>query len=85
MTASASHDTASLRQLIDDQLFRLDPAVTDDSDLYEEGLDSMALMQLILLLEQEFGIVLDPADLNRDNFASLNKLSHFIESKRQKT
>ena len=85
MMSSASHDTASLRQLIDDQLFPLDPAVTDDSDLYEEGLDSMALMQLILLLEQEFGIVLDPADLNRDNFASLNKLSHFIESKRQKT
>ncbi|YCM46536.1 acyl carrier protein [Verrucomicrobiaceae bacterium 227] len=82
---SPAHDPATLRQLIDEQLFSLDHSVTDDSDLYEEGLDSMALMQLILLLEQEFGIVLDPADLNRDNFASLNELSRFIGSKNQPT
>ena len=78
-----AHDPNSLRQLIDDQLLSLDESVSNDSDLSEEGLDSMALMQLILLLEQEFQIALDPADLNRDNFASLNKLSRFIESKSQ--
>jgi len=78
-----NHDPGALRQLIDEQLFSLDDSVTDDSNLSEEGLDSMALMQLILLLEQEFKIVLEPADLNRDNFASLNKLSRFIESKSQ--
>lgn len=78
---SLAHGPASLRHLINEQLISLDDSVTDDSNLYEEGLDSMAFMQLILLLEQEFGIVLDPADLNRDNFASLNKLSRFIESK----
>jgi len=73
--------TDSLRALIDAQLFSLDPGVPDDADLYSEGLDSMALMQLILLLEREFGITITPEDLGRENFATLANLTAFVSKK----
>jgi len=76
--------TESLRTLIDLQLFPLDASVADDADLYAEGLDSMALMQLILLLEREFGITVTPQDLGRENFSSLANLADFV-SKKQST
>jgi acyl carrier protein len=73
--------TESLRTLIDQQLFPLDAAVPADADLYAEGLDSMALMQLILLLEREFGIAITPDDLGRENFATLASLAALVSRK----
>lgn len=72
---------SDLRTLIDEQLFPLDESVTPQSDLYSEGLDSMALMQLILLLEQEFGVSVVPEDLDRENFSTLEKMAEFISKK----
>jgi acyl carrier protein len=51
------------------------------ADLFEEGLDSIALMQLIILLEKEFGIKLTPADLDRANFSSLCELQNLVVRK----
>lgn len=73
--------TESLRTLIDRQLFPLDASVPADADLHAEGLDSMALMQLILLLEREFGIAITPEDLGRENFATLANLAAFVSRK----
>lgn len=73
--------TESLRTLIDAELFPLDESVTDSTDLYSEGLDSMALMQLILLLEREFGIAITPDDLGRENFATLADMATFVLKK----
>lgn len=74
----------SLRNLIDGQLFPLDDSVTAETDLHSEGLDSLALMQLILLLEREFSVSIAPADLNRENFSTLEKLAELV-SKKQST
>ena len=73
--------TTTLRTLIDTELFPLDESVTHATDLYSEGLDSMALMQLILLLEREFGIAITPEDLGRENFATLADMAAFISKK----
>lgn len=81
-----SHDLASsLRSLIDDQLFPLDPSVSHTADLHEEGLDSLALMQLILLLEREFSIRILPEDLDRQNFSSLERMASFVSRKQAVT
>ena len=74
--------TESLRTLIDGQLFPLDESVTAKSDLHAEGLDSLALMQLILLLEREFSITIQPDDLDRENFSTLENLAAFISRKK---
>ena len=74
--------TKSLHTLIDEQLFPLDESVTPQSDLFAEGLDSMALMQLILLLEQEFAVTIVPEDLNGENFSTLEKMAGFVSRKK---
>ena len=71
----------SLRQLISEQVIPLNDAFGDESDLYQEGLDSMALMQLILQLEQGFDIRLDASDLGRENFQSLRSIQQLIQKK----
>lgn len=73
--------TDSLRLLISEQLFPLDDSVSSTSDLHSEGLDSLALMQLILLLEREYAVSISPEDLNRENFSTLEKLAELVSSK----
>ena len=38
-------------------------------------------MQLILLLEREFGIAITPDDLGRENFATLADMAAFVSRK----
>lgn len=73
---------AELRTLISERLFPLDDDFGAEADLYEEGLDSMALMQLILALELEFGVQVKPEDLDRDHFKTLQAIAKLVETKR---
>jgi acyl carrier protein len=56
--------------LINPQLFTPDDSVT-------AALDSMGLMQFIMLMAQKFRITLGPEDLNRDDFATLGDRRDF--------
>ncbi|MFC5454767.1 acyl carrier protein [Prosthecobacter fluviatilis] len=40
------------------------------ADLFEAGLDSMGVMQLVMYLEERFGKKVEPAELSRANFRS---------------
>lgn len=73
--------TTRIRTLIDGGLFPLAESVCDDTDLHAEGLDSLMLMQLILLLEQEFGVAIGPEDLDRENFSSLTNIASLVRRK----
>ena len=63
-------------------MFPLKESFTSDCDLYAEGLDSMALMQLILFLEQDLGVRIEPEDLGRENFQTLDAIARLVEKKR---
>jgi len=50
-----------------------------NTDLYEMGaLDSLAFVDLLLHLEQEFGIKISIEDLELYNFRSIAKIAEFI-------
>ncbi len=83
MTAPNTN-TTTLRSLVAERMFPLGEGFTDDCDLYAEGLDSMALMQLILLLEQEMGVRIGPEDLAKENFQSLAAIAALVERKQVK-
>lgn len=65
-----------LLRLVRDHLL---DGVADDFDalasLPDAGLDSMAIMQLLLLIEDRFGIWLPEEDLTRENFACIRSLA----------
>ena len=51
-----------------------------DTDLLESGiLDSMSLVDLLLGLELEFGIQVTIAELDFDNFRSLDRIAALID------
>jgi len=73
---------ASVRKIVSENMFPLKECFTADCDLYAEGLDSMALMQLILFVEQDLEVTITPEDLGRENFQTLTAIARLIEKKR---
>ena len=55
--------------------------LTPPSDLFAAGLDSMGIMQLLLTIEDRFGVAIDPADLSRANFSTAAKIAALIAEK----
>ena len=63
-----------------DILDTAEPLAPQD-DLYAAGLDSMGIMQLLLAIEDHFGIAIDPADLSRGNFSTAEKIAALVAEK----
>lgn len=52
------------------------------TDLFDTGaLDSMAFVELLALLEEEFGIEVSLDDLEIDNFRSVERIAAFVVSR----
>ncbi len=53
---------------------------SDDASFLEEGIvDSVGIMELVMFLEENFGLTVDDEDLTPDNFDSVNKLAAYIK------
>jgi acyl carrier protein len=61
----------------------LDPAagLTAETNLYDAGLDSLAIMQLLLLIEEEFAVVIPVESVSRANFASIRVIAELLREK----
>ena len=57
--------------------------IMPDSDLFSLGLDSMAMMQLLLQIEERFRLSVSPAEMTRDRFATAEALASFLGEKRR--
>jgi acyl carrier protein len=64
--------------LNDEGVLELDWDFPEDGDLFEAGLDSMAVMQLVVAVEDRFGIELGPEDLTKVNLATPTTLAALI-------
>jgi len=65
----------------DEGLLELDWDFPHDGDLAAAGLDSQAIVQLVLAVEDEYGVELLPADLTHENLATPSSLAALISSK----
>ncbi|MFX0576902.1 acyl carrier protein [Nocardia nepalensis] len=76
--------TAATRETIQHKLLsfleaRLKTSVTADQDLFARGLvTSMFAMELVVQLEQFFGIAIVGADLQLANFRSVNTMTELV-------
>ena len=71
-----------------DRLTRIFPealhidAPSIDADLFDSGvLDSLAFVELLLRLEQEFGVSVSVDDLELDNFRTIGRIAQFVEAR----
>ena len=56
----------------------LEDGFAADGSLFEAGMDSMAVMQLIVLVEERFGAVIGPEDAGRENLETPEALARLI-------
>lgn len=54
--------------------------IVEDTNLFDAGIDSMNMTDLLLQLEQRFGFTLAPEDLSSDLFLRFGNLLSFVES-----
>jgi len=54
----------------------------DDASFLEEGIvDSVGIMELVLFIEENFGLTVDDEDLTPDNFDSVDRLAEYIKKR----
>ena len=54
----------------------------DDASFLENGIvDSTNILELVMFVEEEFGITTDDNEITPDNFDSVKKLADFVHSK----
>ena len=66
---------AKLVDLISENIVEAKPGFGASSDLFEAGLDSMGIMQLLVLIEGEFGIVIPVESVSRENIQTASAIS----------
>lgn len=65
-----------LEDICDDDAVREERAI----DLFDAGLlDSMAAIELLVAIEEEFGVQIAPTAVDRDEMNTVNKIIHQIE------
>ncbi len=63
--------------LLDDSI-----SIDDDENLLVTGvLDSLALMRLVMHLEDTFDLEIPPHDITLENFASLSTMSRYLSNR----
>lgn len=70
-----------VRQFIQDTFLYMRPdfELQDDSSLLGNGvIDSMGMMEMIQLLDEEFGITVDDADITEENLGTLSAIAAYV-------
>jgi len=57
-----------------------DTGVEMDTDLFESGLDSMAIMQLLIAIETRMGKAIPVSDVTRENFHSPREILSLLQA-----
>jgi len=85
MSTSATEMTGDLEdrliKVIGDRVLTLDSGFGNEDNLYAAGLDSMAIMQLLLVVEEEFGVSLPVESVSRKNLSSVAALAALLRDK----
>lgn len=66
---------------IGENLLELEEGFGVDDDLFEAGLDSMSIMQLLLIIEEEFGVLIPVGELSRGNLSSIRSVAALVREK----
>ncbi len=78
---NAPTPTELIDWLNDEGVLELEWDFPEDGDLLAAGLDSMAVMQLVVAVEDRFEVELGPEDLTRVNLATPTTLAALIAAR----
>ncbi len=67
--------------LNDEGMVELAETFPADGDLFAAGLDSMAVMQLVVAAEEKFGVIIGPEDITKANLATPRAMAQLLDRK----
>ena len=67
-----------LIQILSNEILEEGTPIDDATDLHESGLDSMATMQLLIRIEQKFGVQIPAAQLTKANLSTVGNLARIV-------
>ena len=70
--------TQRICEIVRDELLEVDDGFTPQSNLIDAGLDSLALTQLLLAIEESTGVWVDESLMTEENVASSETLAACI-------
>lgn len=76
---------SQLKRMIVERLFlHVNPEdIADDAPLMETyGIDSVALFELVIGLEEDFGVAMEDVDFQIDTFKTVNSIAAFVKEKK---
>ena len=68
----------TLTAFVNDQIMARGHPIAPDDDLEAAGVDSMALLKILLFIEAEFGFWMPDEDLVQENIASVRTLATYV-------
>lgn len=74
----------SMREFVYDRLLysRNGQVFEDDTSMLDEGIvDSTGVLELVLFVEEQFGIQVDDEDITPSNFDTLNNIAAYVQAK----
>ncbi|MEN6303042.1 MAG: phosphopantetheine-binding protein [Armatimonadia bacterium] len=74
-----------IKDMIVERLFlNVEPAdIVDDANLMDSyGIDSVNLFEIVVGLEEDFGISLEDADFNTETFSTVDSIAAYVAEKR---
>ena len=84
MSTSSAKVIDRIREyIVENYLYmRQDVQLLDDDPLLARGIiDSMGVMELIMFLEEEFGVGVADGDITEDNLGSLAAIARYVAAK----
>ncbi|MCX6975641.1 MAG: acyl carrier protein [Verrucomicrobia bacterium] len=76
--AENSEKTKKLLEIISGEILEVGPDFNAHTNLHESGLDSMATMQLLIKIEQAFGVQLAASKLTKENLSTVENLARLF-------
>ena len=77
-SAESSEKTKKLLDIISSEILEVGPDFNVHTNLHEAGLDSMATMQLLIKIEQAFGVQLAASKLTKENLSTVGNLARLF-------
>lgn len=74
-----------IRELLVSQVLELPDDFDPGADLFKAGLDSMAIMQLLLQLEERYSIQVPMGEVTRENFGTTEAIARLVGRKQAST
>ena len=76
--------TERIFEIVRNDILTVDESFTTSTDLVEAGLDSLALTQLLLAIEEACGVWIDEGLLTEESLASTEALAELVHEQLEK-